>query len=86
MANRIEVKEVLTALGEDFIVDIPAKHDGKGGYTIDYFELVTFLIQAPDSWVDRIVGYINAKDYELVRQVHAQQEGVTFAPALANLI
>jgi hypothetical protein len=56
-----QVREVLTALGEDFIVDIPAKHDGKGGYTLDYFDVVTFLIQAPDEWVDRITGYINTK-------------------------
>lgn len=64
MIKREEVERVLVALGENFIVDVPAKHDGKGDYQIDYFELVTMLVSPPPAWVDQIQGYINSKDYE----------------------
>lgn len=79
MINKEQVQEVLIALGEEFIVDIQAVHDGKGGYTIDYFELVTTLVNAPDSWADRIAGYVNSK------ALSENRSGVTFAPALAHL-
>lgn len=63
MINRGQVQDVLEALGEEFLVDIPAEHSGKGDYKLDYFLLVTFLVNAPDEWADRIARYINAKDW-----------------------
>lgn len=62
MINKEQVKEVLIALGEEFIVDVQAVHDGKGGYTIDYFELSDTFVNAPDAWADRIAGYVNSKE------------------------
>lgn len=77
MINKGQVQDVLIALGEEFLVDIPAEHNGKGDYKLDYFTLVTFLVNAPDEWADRIAGYANSKELS---------GGVTFAPALAHLI
>jgi hypothetical protein len=61
MANRQQVKDVLRALGEEFLVDVPAEHDGKGGYKLDYFVLARELVSVTDEQADRIVGYINTQ-------------------------
>ena len=61
MITSKDVEAVLIALGENFIVDVPAKHDGKGDYQLDYFELVTFLVNPAPAWVQQIQGYINTK-------------------------
>lgn len=62
MINREQTRQVLEALAEEFLVDVPAEHDGKGNYRLDYFVLIGALIGADDDWVDRIVGYVNTKD------------------------
>jgi hypothetical protein len=61
MTDRKQVQEVLSALGEEFLVDIPAEHNSSGDYKLDYFLLVRFLVNASDEWADRIAGYINTR-------------------------
>jgi len=58
--NTQTVTDVLSALGEEFVVDIPADHSD--GYKIKYDELVTFLTNPPQDFVDRLTGYINTRD------------------------
>lgn len=62
MVERKQVQDVLRALGEEFLVDVPAEHDGKGAYKLDYFDLVGFLITPTDEWADRIAGYVNTRE------------------------
>lgn len=62
MINKEQVQDVLAALGEEFLVDIPAEHSGKGDYKIDYFKLVGIFVDAPDEWAERIAGYANSKE------------------------
>jgi hypothetical protein len=51
---------VLSALGEEFLVDVPADHND--GYKIDYDTLSEFLTHPPEGFLDRLVGYANTKD------------------------
>lgn len=64
MIKAQEVERVLSALGENFLVDVPATHDGKGGYFIEFTVLANALCNAAPAWVDEIVGYVNTRDYE----------------------
>lgn len=61
--NKEQVEAVLIALGEEFLVDVPALHDGKGGYLIDFFELSHRLVDPEGAWVERIQGYVNTKEF-----------------------
>lgn len=51
---------VLSALGEEFLVDIPADHSH--GYKLDYDTLSSFLSNPPEGFLDRLVGYANTKE------------------------
>jgi hypothetical protein len=51
---------ILAALGEEFVVDIPADHSN--GYKIKYEDLVQFLTNPPQGFVDRLVGYANTQE------------------------
>lgn len=59
-----QVEEVLTALAEEFLVDVPAYFDDKGTYLIDYNELVSFFLGVGqhevghEQWVEELTGYI----------------------------
>jgi len=63
MIKREEVERVLAALGENFLVDVEAVHDGKGGYFIEFTTLANALVNPKPGWVDEIMGYVNTKDY-----------------------
>jgi hypothetical protein len=65
MMKREEVERVLSALGENFLVDIEAVHDGKGGYFIEFTTLANALVNPKPGWVDEIMGYVNTRDYEV---------------------
>lgn len=62
MISQADVRAIAEAIGEDFLVDIPAEHDGKGGYKIDYFAAVKFLLDPPKEWIDRLTGWVNTKE------------------------
>jgi hypothetical protein len=62
MISQQQVQDVLRALGEEFLVDVPAEHDGKGGYKLDYFVLARALVSVTDEQADRIAGYINTQE------------------------
>lgn len=55
-----DVAATLAALAEEFLVDVPAAHDGKGGYYIEYNTLANALVNSPEDWYEQIAGYINA--------------------------
>lgn len=57
-----QVREVLTSLAEEFLVDIPAAHDGKGGYFLEYNQLAGSLIISDEAWYEAIAAYTNEKD------------------------
>lgn len=52
-----QVKAVLTALGQEFTIDIPAVHN-KDGYWIEYTELNAYLILANEATVEGIAEYV----------------------------
>lgn len=52
---------VLNALGEDLLTEIPAQHDGKGGYKLDYWVLVDWFVNTPPAFLEKVTGYANAK-------------------------
>lgn len=55
-----QVKAVLTALAEDFTIEIPAVHN-KEGYWVEFTELNAYLILAGEgnNTPERIAEYIN---------------------------
>jgi hypothetical protein len=52
-------RKVLTALAEEFLVDIPAVHTDKGVYYIEYNQLAGSLILADGEWYRSIAEYAN---------------------------
>lgn len=56
-AEHVEV--VLSAFAEEFLVDVPAVHDGKGGYYIEYTALANYLVNSDRSVYEGIANYIN---------------------------
>jgi adenosylmethionine-8-amino-7-oxononanoate aminotransferase len=56
-----DVQNILTAFAEEFSVDIPAVHDGKGGYLIEFNTLNGELILGSHDWYAAIAGYTNEK-------------------------
>lgn len=58
-----QVKAVLQALGNEFLVDLQAVHN-KDGYWLEYTETVANLILSPESWHKQIADYINTGEYE----------------------
>lgn len=52
-----QVKAVLTALGEEFTIDIPAVHNASG-YWIEYSELNAYLILADEATVEEVAEYV----------------------------
>lgn len=55
-----QVANVLEGLANE-LVEIPAEHDGKGGYKLDYFVLMDWFLSPPPEFLIRLVGYANAK-------------------------
>lgn len=61
------VKDVLQALAEDYIVDIPAVHNPEG-YWIEYNQLAAALLLGGDVWFEEIAvtadGIAVARNFE----------------------
>jgi metal-dependent HD superfamily phosphatase/phosphodiesterase len=57
-----QVEAVLTALAEEYLVDVPATHDGKGGYFIEYTTLAHQLVNSGIEWYTEISNYVNTKE------------------------
>lgn len=55
---------VYKALGEEFLVNVEAVHDGKGGYFIEFSTLANYLINTPRSELEAAAAYINQNDTE----------------------
>lgn len=53
-----DVKNILTSLGEDFIVDIEAVHNERG-YFIEHNTLAAALILGTPEWYAEIADYTN---------------------------
>lgn len=53
-----DVQNILTAFAEEFLVDVPARHE-KGDYLIEFTELSTELILGEPSWYLSIAEYAN---------------------------
>lgn len=64
-----QVEQVLTALAEEFLVDVPAYFDEKGTYLIDYNELVSFFLGVGANgsqhreYTEDIAQYIALKEF-----------------------
>lgn len=58
-----QVKMVLQALGNEFLVDFQAVHN-KDGYWLEYSETAAGLILSPDVMHKQIADYINKGEYE----------------------
>lgn len=58
-AKAEHVAVVLEAFAENFLVNVPAVHDGKGGYFIEFNVLSNYLLNAPISQHQEIADYIN---------------------------
>jgi len=56
-----DVQNILTSFAEEFSVDIPATHDGKGGYFIEYNTLTTELVLGEPDWYAAIAQHTNEK-------------------------
>lgn len=56
-----QVQSVLTALAEEFTVDIPAVHN-ETGYWIEFSELNATLLLTGREWADEIADHINSKE------------------------
>jgi hypothetical protein len=56
--NAQDVKNILTILAEDFLVDVPARHTD-GDYLIEYHTLVNTLTLAEDGWYESIASTTN---------------------------
>lgn len=53
-----DARKVLTALAEEFLVDIPAVHNN-GTYLLEYNQLAGTLILADGEWYEGIAEYAN---------------------------
>lgn len=53
-----DARKVLTALAEEFLVDIPAVHNN-GTYLLEYNQLAGSLILANEDWYEGIAEYAN---------------------------
>lgn len=60
-----DVQNILTSLGENFIVDIEAVHSDKG-YFIEYNTLAAALILSSPAWYEEIAHYTNVTAEERV--------------------
>lgn len=58
-ATAAQVAVVLQALAENFLVDVPAVHDGKGTYLIEFTTLANAMVNSPKAWYQDIANYIN---------------------------
>lgn len=58
-----QVKAVLQALGNEFLVDLQAVHN-KDGYWLEYTETAAGLILSPEDWHKQIADYVNTGEYE----------------------
>lgn len=58
-----QVKAVLQALGNEFLVDLQAVHN-KDGYWLEYTETAAGLILSSSRWHEQIADYINTGEYE----------------------
>lgn len=54
-----DARKVLTALAEEFLVDIPAVHNN-GTYLLEYNQLAGSLILGEGEWYRGIAEYANA--------------------------
>lgn len=55
-----DVKNILVAFVEEFLVDIPAKHD-TDGYWIEFTDLSGHVILADDEWFEDQARHVNYK-------------------------
>lgn len=58
-----QVKLVLQALGNEFLVDLQAVHNAEG-YWLEYTETAAGLILSTSQWHQQIADYVNTGEYE----------------------
>lgn len=56
--NAQDVKNILATFAEDYLVDVPARHEN-GEYLIEHDALVNALTLGEDSWFEDIAAMTN---------------------------